>query len=224
MTRSVAAAELVPRSRRRGACAPAGRRAAPAASTLRSARARRARARARAGQHRLRDDGRLRRAAARPAGIGHGATASRSSPDPSSPRGCCSGGSPTSDRRRGARAFGAGLVAGPWGSSLVGAAQSLPAALAAAVVMGTGMSLLFPSLALLVIAPRRRRAPRRGDSARSPRSSISASGSARRWRGSWPRSAGARTTPPRSTRRRLLPGGALLGWFSSRGMPRAVLA
>jgi len=47
-------------------------------------------------------------------------------------------------------ALGAGLVQGV-GLVAVGLAQSLPAALAAAVLMGTGMSLLFPSLALLVV-------------------------------------------------------------------------
>jgi predicted MFS family arabinose efflux permease len=46
-------------------------------------------------------------------------------------------------------AFGAG-IAQACGCALVGAAHSLPMALVGAVVMGTGMSLLFPSLALLV--------------------------------------------------------------------------
>ena len=55
--------------------------------------------------------------------------------------------------RLGARrtALGAGLVQG-FGLAAVGAAQSLPAALAASALMGAGMSLLFPSLALLVVA------------------------------------------------------------------------
>lgn len=48
-------------------------------------------------------------------------------------------------------ALGAGLVQG-FGLAAVGAAQTLPAALAAAALMGMGMSLLFPSLALLVVA------------------------------------------------------------------------
>ncbi len=47
-------------------------------------------------------------------------------------------------------ALGAGLVQG-LGLIAIGAAQSLPAALAAAALMGAGMSLLFPSLALLVV-------------------------------------------------------------------------
>lgn len=46
-------------------------------------------------------------------------------------------------------AFGAGL-AQACGCVLVGAAQTLPMALLGALVMGMGMSLLFPSLALLV--------------------------------------------------------------------------
>jgi len=48
-------------------------------------------------------------------------------------------------------ALGAGLIQG-FGLAAVGAAQTLPAALAAAALMGIGMSLLFPSLALLVVA------------------------------------------------------------------------
>ena len=47
-------------------------------------------------------------------------------------------------------ALGAGLVQGI-GLVAVGLAPSLPAALAAAALMGAGMSLLFPSLALLVV-------------------------------------------------------------------------
>jgi MFS family permease len=46
-------------------------------------------------------------------------------------------------------AFGAG-IAQAVGCAMVGAAHTLPMALLGAVVMGTGMSLLFPSLALLV--------------------------------------------------------------------------
>lgn len=56
-------------------------------------------------------------------------------------------------------AFGAGLVQA-LGLAIVGAAQSLPVALAGAIVMGTGMSLVFPSLALLVV--RRTSEERRG--------------------------------------------------------------
>jgi MFS family permease len=55
-------------------------------------------------------------------------------------------------------ALGAGIVQG-LGLIAVGAAPSLPAALAASALMGVGMSLLFPSLALLVVdrvAPERR--------------------------------------------------------------------
>lgn len=47
-------------------------------------------------------------------------------------------------------AFGAGLVQAA-GMALVGSAQTLGAALAGAAVMGAGMSLVFPSLALLVV-------------------------------------------------------------------------
>lgn len=46
-------------------------------------------------------------------------------------------------------AFGAG-IAQACGLAMVGVAQSFPVALVGAAVMGTGMSLLFPSLALLV--------------------------------------------------------------------------
>jgi len=47
-------------------------------------------------------------------------------------------------------AFGAGLVEA-CGLALVGAANSWPVAIAGAVVMGAGMSLVFPSLALIVV-------------------------------------------------------------------------
>ena len=47
-------------------------------------------------------------------------------------------------------AFGAGLVQA-CGLALVGAARSWPVAIAGAVVMGAGMSLVFPSLALIVV-------------------------------------------------------------------------
>ena len=138
---------------------------APATARLRAVRPARgaaARRGARARERRLRDDGRVRRAAARPARHRpRGHRLHRVRRRRSSSRACCSGACPTASARGARRSApassqGLGLIA-------VGLAQSLPAALAAAALMGMGMSLLFPSLALLVVDRVARRAPRRGD-------------------------------------------------------------
>ncbi|HMS61730.1 MAG TPA: MFS transporter [Solirubrobacteraceae bacterium] len=112
-------------------------------------------------------------------------------------------------------ALGAGLVQG-LGLIAIGAAQSLPAALAAAAVMGMGMSLLFPSLALLVVdrvEPARRGAAMGAFTAffdlgvglGAPFAGLIAS-----WAGSYP--------PAFYVGGSLCLMGALLGWFSTRGI------
>lgn len=114
-------------------------------------------------------------------------------------------------------ALGAGLVQG-LGLIGVGAAQSLPAALVAAAVMGTGMSLLFPSLALLVVdrvEPARRGAAMGAFTAffdlgvglGAPFAGLVAS-----WTGEYP--------PAFYVGGTLCLIGALLGWFSTRGITR----
>lgn len=112
-------------------------------------------------------------------------------------------------------ALGAGLVQG-LGLIAIGAAQSLPAALAAAALMGAGMSLLFPSLALLVVDrvdPARRGAAMGAFTAffdlgvglGAPFAGLVAS-----WTGAYP--------PAFYVGGSLCLMGALLGWFSTRGI------
>ena len=121
--------------------------------------------------------------------------------------------------RLGARrtALGAGLVQG-LGLIAVGAAPSLPAALAAAALMGAGMSLLFPSLALLVVDrvdPARRGAVMGAFTAffdlgvglGAPFAGLVAS-----WTGEYP--------PAFYVGGALCLAGAVLGWFSTRGIPQ----
>lgn len=117
-------------------------------------------------------------------------------------------------------ALGAGLVQG-FGLAAVGAAQTLPAALAAAALMGTGMSLLFPSLALLVVAKvdEQRRGAAMGAFTAffdvgvgigAPFAGLVASLSG----GDYP--------PAFYVGACLCVGGALLGWYSTRPDPRPV--
>ena len=112
-------------------------------------------------------------------------------------------------------ALGAGIVQG-LGLIAVGAAQSLPAALAAAALMGAGMSLLFPSLALLVVDrvdPARRGAAMGAFTAffdlgvglGAPFAGLVAS-----WSGEYP--------PAFYVGGALCLMGAVLGWFSTRGI------
>ena len=118
-------------------------------------------------------------------------------------------------------ALGAGLVQG-FGLIAVGAATSLPAALAGAAVMGMGMSLLFPSLALLVVDrvdPARRGAAMGAFTAffdlgvglGAPFAGLVAS-----WSGEYP--------PAFYVGGALCLAGALLGWFSTRGISQGPVA
>ena len=209
-TRSSRPPSSARRSRR--AAAPARIRVRP----LDPARGAASRRGARAREHRLRHDGRLRRPAARRArhrprgrrlhrllGVGR-RLAARARAAPRHPR------APGAPRSAPGLVQGLGLIA-------VGAAQSLPAALAAAALMGAGMSLLFPSLALLVVdrvdPARRGRGDGRVHGVLRPR--RRARRAVRRPR----RVARRASTRPRSTSAgRCCLAGALLGWFSTRGI------
>ncbi len=118
-------------------------------------------------------------------------------------------------------ALGAGIVEG-FGLAAVGLAQSLPAALAAAALMGMGISLLFPSLAVLVVdrVPDDRRGAAMGAFTAffdlgfglgAPFAGLVASAAG----GDYPTAfyvGGA-----------LCVAGAFLGWFSTRDIPRRVV-
>ena len=115
-------------------------------------------------------------------------------------------------------ALGAGLVQGV-GLVAVGLAQSLPAALAAAALMGAGMSLLFPSLALLVVdrVPDERRGAAMGAFTAFFDLGV---GLGAPFAGLVASLAGGEYAVAFYVAGACCVGGAFLGWFSTRGIQR----
>ena len=115
-------------------------------------------------------------------------------------------------------ALGAGLVQGV-GLVAVGLAQSLPAALAAAALMGAGMSLLFPSLALLVVdrVPDQRRGAAMGAFTAFFDLGV---GLGAPFAGLVASLAGGEYAVAFYVGGACCVGGAFLGWFSTRGIQR----
>jgi MFS family permease len=117
-------------------------------------------------------------------------------------------------------ALGAGLVQG-FGLAAIGAAQTLPAALAAAALMGMGMSLLFPSLALLVVA--KVDAQRRGAAMGAFTAFFDVGvGIGAPFAGLVASLSGGDYPPAFYVGACLCVSGALLGWYSTRPLPQPV--